>query len=112
MELALGRIEHDRARLEKVIDVFVETAPDLLHDLKVAAGDADAEALRKAAQSLEGAAANICAEPIRATAHALEQMGQDGSLDDVERQIAQLYRQFDELKAFMESGARQRLGGA
>jgi len=111
VEQALNQVEQDRELLSEVVEIFVDTAPDLLNDLKRAATDADAEALRKAAHSLKGAAANICAEPMRATAFDLEQMGQDGALSDVEHKVTQLYRQFDDLRAFMESGLKDRLGG-
>jgi len=111
VEKALGQVEQDSALLSEVVDIFVDTAPDLLNDLKTAANNADAETLRRVAHSLKGAAANICAEPMCATASALERMGQEGSLSDVEHQVTQIYRQFDELKAFMESGLRDRLRG-
>lgn len=112
LEQALDQVEQDRVLLGEVVEVFVDTAPDLLEDLRKAATDADASALRRAAHSLKGAAANICAEPMRATAHTLEQMGQDSSLSDVEHQVTQIYRQFEELKAYMDSGLTDSLGGS
>ncbi len=111
LEQALSQVEQDGELLGEVVEIFVDTAPDLLEDLRNAAIDADADALRRAAHSLKGAAANICAEPMRATAHTLEQMGQGGALSDVEHQVTQIYRQFEELKAFMESGLKDSLGG-
>jgi len=112
VEQALSQVEQDRELLGEVVDIFVDTAPNLLNDLKKATTEADAEALRRVAHSLKGAAASICAEPMRATAHTLEQMGQDGALTDVEHQLARLYRQFEELKAFMESDLKGRLKGS
>lgn len=106
VEQVLSQVEQDRELLGKVVEIFVDTAPDLLNDLRKAAIDADADALRRAAHSLKGAAANICAEPMRATAYTLEQMGQDSALSDVEHQVTQIYRQFEELKAYMESGLK------
>ena len=112
LEQALDQVEQDRALLDEVVENFVDTAPDLLDDLRKAANGADADALRRAAHSLKGAAANICAEPMRATADTLEQMGQGGALCDVEHQVTQIHRQFEELKAFMESGLKNGGGGS
>jgi two-component system, sensor histidine kinase and response regulator len=67
IEKALSQLDGDRELLHEVVNLFVETAPALLEDLRSAALTGDGRELQAAAHSLKGAASNICAEPVRRT---------------------------------------------
>jgi HPt (histidine-containing phosphotransfer) domain-containing protein len=99
---ALSRMEGDRELLGITLNAFLETIPGLMEALDGAISDADAEGLARAAHTLKGGAASICAEPVRRVAERFEQLGAqqefqiardlfqslDGSIDQVRRAIA------------------------
>jgi len=103
IELALSQLDDDRELLFEVVEVFVDTMPDLLNDLKKASAEADAVAIAALAHSIKGAASNICAEPMRASAASLEQDGRSGHVGDAQAVVTQLCHEFDEFKEFVET---------
>ncbi len=103
IEQALSQFEDDRELLLEVVEIFVETIPELLQDLQKASEAADADAIAAVAHSIKGAAANICAEPIRASAAALESDGRQGSVENAGTMVTRLHQEFDAFKAFAQS---------
>ncbi len=100
---ALGQLDGDRELLSEVIDIFVETIPELMDDLQSAISSNDAEQLQGVAHSLKGAASNICAEPVRFAAQQLEEMGQLGDFNEVETIMATLQDHVSALVTFAET---------
>lgn len=78
---ALDMVDGERELLEEVIGLFRDNTADRIADLVSAVAAADARAIANAAHSIKGAAANICAERIRALADELEKVALQGGAD-------------------------------
>jgi len=102
IEQALENLAGDRELLMEVLDTFIETIPKILDDLHNAVSNGDASRLAAAAHSLKGAAANVCAEPIRRTARRLEELSWWNELQDVDRVLADLHEHVGRLRTFAE----------
>ncbi len=102
IEQALENLAGDRELLMEVLDTFMETIPKILEDLHNAVSNGDASRLAAAAHSLKGAAANVCAEPIRQTARRLEELSRWNELRDVDRVLADLHEHVGRLRTFAE----------
>jgi len=100
---ALGQLDGDRELLAEVIDIFVETIPELMDELQSAISSNDAVKLQGAAHSLKGAASNICAEHVRFTAQQLEVMGQQSDFKEVEVVMAALQGHVSALVTFAKN---------
>jgi HPt (histidine-containing phosphotransfer) domain-containing protein len=71
----LARVGGDRALLAEISRLFIDDAPGYLASVRLALDASNGEALRRAAHTLKGAAANFDAEGVVAAARALEAMG-------------------------------------
>ncbi len=80
----LARVGGDRQLLAEISRLFVDDAPNHLQRIQSAIESRDAEALRRAAHALKGAAANFEAESVVAAARALEEIGRDNRFDDAD----------------------------
>lgn len=103
MEQAMSQLGDDRELLLEVVEMFIDSLPRLLDNLKAASDKADAAAIAALAHSIKGAASNICAEPIRATAAALEQDGRSGHVEGAQAAVTEMCQEFDEFKEFVET---------
>jgi signal transduction histidine kinase/CheY-like chemotaxis protein len=83
-EQVLARVGGDRQLLAEISRLFVDDAPRHLEKIQQAIAARDADALRRAAHALKGAAANFEAEPVVAAARALEDIGRDSRFDDAD----------------------------
>jgi CheY-like chemotaxis protein len=80
----LARVGGDRELLAEISRLFVDDAPQHLQRIRAAIDARDSEALRRAAHSLKGAAANFDAEGVVNVARTFEQMGRDASFEEHE----------------------------
>jgi CheY-like chemotaxis protein/HPt (histidine-containing phosphotransfer) domain-containing protein len=76
----LDRCEGDRELLKAVVEVFLETSPALVADLRRAVEAGDALSVQRTAHALKGAASNFGARSAVAAALRLETMGRGGNL--------------------------------
>jgi HPt (histidine-containing phosphotransfer) domain-containing protein len=74
------RVEGDVELLREIIKLFLADSPRLIEDVRAAVAAGDAAALKRAAHTLKGAAANFGAAPVVAAALELEMMGRTGDL--------------------------------
>ena len=97
----LERCMGDMAFVETILKKFEEQALATLGALSecVAAGNAP-EAARKA-HALKGAAANLSAEPLRAAAAQLEQIGRKGQLEMADACLKQIHVELEQCLAFI-----------
>ncbi|MGI4791370.1 MAG: response regulator [Janthinobacterium lividum] len=72
-ETALERTGDDPELLQEILELFREQLPPVQKEIRTALLRCDGPALERAAHSLKGAAANISAEEVRASAWALEE---------------------------------------
>src|SRR5207302_4611790 len=74
----LARVGGDTQLLADVSRLFIEEVPGQLHEIRTALDAQNAEALRRAAHALKGAAANFDAAALVGAARQLEEMGTTG----------------------------------
>lgn len=103
IERALENLAGDRELLMEVLNTFIQTIPKILDDLDNAISVEDASGLAAAAHNLKGAAANVCAEPIRRTARRLEELGRWNELGDVDCLLDDLREHVDRLRSFAQT---------
>ncbi|MFQ5461698.1 MAG: response regulator [Phycisphaerae bacterium] len=89
---ALRNMEGDEELLDAVIQVFVDSIPQLLVELRAAIAQRDPARIEAAAHGLKGTASNICAEPTRRAAEHLEQSSKDPSMANVDALMHDLER--------------------
>ena len=96
---ALASLDGDTDLLCEVIDIFLETCPELLDAVRKAVEKRDAEAVERAAHSLKGAVATLSALDAAATAQRLETMGREGGLAEAQEVCAMLEGQMQRLES-------------
>ena len=94
---ALARVGGDRELLAEIVQLFIEDAPRHLEAVAVAIGGGNAEALRRAAHGLKGAAANFDAQPVVNVARELEEIARGGELDRASAALDRLRAETDRL---------------
>jgi CheY-like chemotaxis protein len=67
--------------LDKAINIYLDTAPQLLHSLRIGLDTRDAAAVHRAAHSLKSSSANLGALELAALCKELETMGRTQALD-------------------------------
>jgi len=101
---ALERVEGDVELLREIAQLFLEDVPVRLAEIRDALEARDADALRTAAHSLKGAAANLSALAVGEAAKRLEIAGQKHDLEDADVAFAvletEVCRLTDELAEF------------
>src|SRR3954469_8411880 len=80
----LARVGGDRQLLAEISRLFVDDAPRHLERIRHALDARDAEALRRAAHGLKGAAANFDADGVVHAARTLEEIGRTGEFGEHE----------------------------
>jgi len=99
----LARVGGDRSLLTEMIRLFAEDAPRTLDRIRASIDARDADALRRAAHALKGAAANFEATDVVRAARALEEIGQSGRIDDAASPWRTLTTEMDRLMARLTS---------
>lgn len=86
----LDLVDRDAAFLETLVDTFLEDCTAYVETIRTAVAEEDPKALARAAHSLKGAAANLQAPAVRATARRLEEMGRTDDLDGAAAAVDEL----------------------
>jgi two-component system sensor histidine kinase/response regulator len=94
----LERLGGDEEILEILLQTFLESAPEQLHEIRQALEAGDALQLQEQAHSLRGAAAGISAEALREAALQVELAGKNGAIEQARPLVETLTREFDSLK--------------
>jgi two-component system, sensor histidine kinase and response regulator len=89
----LDRVEGDRALLAEVVDLFVADSPSLLGALQTAVDAGDPTALKAAAHTLKGSAANFGPSRLVELALELEELGRAGDAASAAAVLAELERE-------------------
>lgn len=93
----LANIGGDAELFDQLIRLFLDRHGILMKDIETAIGQADASALERAAHSLKGTAANLCAPDVVLVAGQLEATGRLGTLTEAPSLLVQLDRTVQEL---------------
>jgi PAS domain S-box-containing protein len=98
LQAALGSVGGDKALLRELIDLFLESSPGLLDELRAAAAAGDAARLKRAAHTLKGSVGYFSAPAAVVAAQRLERMGRDGDLTGADEACGQLEAEIDKLR--------------
>lgn len=101
------RVDGDIEFLAETIEMLEEDSPALLEQIHAAVAAKDAVSLTHAAHALKGMVSNFCAGPAEAAAKALEVMGREDRLSDVDAAVAlvkqETGRLLEALASFLQS---------
>lgn len=98
LSAALDRVGGDSELLEEIAQLFLETAPGLLAQIRDAVASRNAQSLQQAAHAIKGSVGNFGAEPAFQAALRLEKMGRTGDLTGVEEACAVLEAEMERLR--------------
>ena len=93
----LANIGGDVDLFEQLIRLFLDRHRILMQEIETAVGHVDAAALERAAHSLKGTAANLCAPDVVLLAGQLEANGRLGTLTEAPALLTQLDRTIQDL---------------
>ena len=94
---ALKRLNQNSDLLEKLVEIYRDSTPKLIHSIKESAADKDHIRLKDQAHALKGISANINAEKIASTCQQLESMSTDIDDPKLSKLINQLQEDYDAL---------------
>jgi HPt (histidine-containing phosphotransfer) domain-containing protein len=98
---ALDRLGGDHDFFVDLLKTLQQEADSELVEIEEAIQRGDAESVGRFAHSLKGAAASMAAEPMRAAAHELERIGEQGRLADALPALSTLRSAVHEFTAFV-----------
>jgi HPt (histidine-containing phosphotransfer) domain-containing protein len=108
LDAALDALEGDRELLQRIVDLFLLQAPQLLEEVREAISRQDAFTLERAAHKLRGSVTNFAAKNTYDAALRLESMGHGGDLAQALEAQAQLERALGELQATLVEFGKDR----
>jgi HPt (histidine-containing phosphotransfer) domain-containing protein len=101
-EGALQLTGGDEGLLIELAQLFLEDVPARAEELAQALADADAAAVRRVAHGIKGAAANLGGEAVRAAAFELEELGEQGRLEDAGASLARFEEALAQLREALQ----------
>lgn len=98
----LDKVDGDLEFLEETVYMLDEDAPALLGNVQRAAEARDVAALVGSAHALKSMFGNFCADPAQEAARAVESMGREHRLDDVDAAVQRLLLEAEQLKVALK----------
>ena len=98
LQEVLDRVQDDKELLLELLDIFQEDFVGKRQYLTEAVKNNDIQKIKELAHSLKGASGNISAKPMHANCLKIEQMARDNDISQIGLMLAELDRQFEELK--------------
>ena len=98
----LQRLMNDEELVHIVIAGFLEDIPLQIQSLKDYLASSDGTGAERQAHTIKGAAANIGAEALRATAFEMEKNGKSGDLSAIRKRMSKLELQFERLREVLK----------
>lgn len=98
----MERIENDLAFLADTLEVYNESYPQLISQMRQAVSDKDNKDLAGAAHTLKGLFSNFAAYPAIEAALKLQMMAKQGHLSGAEQALDELENESNRLKAALE----------
>ena len=105
-EALMRRVESDFDLLQRVIELFVETAPQILTEIDAAVARGDRDAIVRSSHSLHGAMLSVAAVPAAQAASRLEHASQESDLEEIATLLADLKQESTRLLAALRTQAR------
>ena len=97
--------------LAKVIDIYLDYSPKLIGEIESAIADRNAEALCRAAHSLQSSSASLGALGLAAWCKELETIGRSGTTEGAGAIFEAFHGQFDRVRVALE-GEREKVVAA
>jgi CheY-like chemotaxis protein len=94
----LERVEHDGTLMAEMIELYLQTAPQLFGEIEAGVQHRQPEVVQKAAHALKGALRNLSALPGAEVAERLEADSREGALDSADRDLEALRRELGRLQ--------------
>jgi len=89
--------ENDQELFQELVEIFLNDSPQMLNTLRDSLKSTDAKTFKRTAHSLKGMLRNFQAESAAETAFELEQIGEQGKLDDADDIVDSLAGQLDDV---------------
>jgi CheY-like chemotaxis protein len=89
--------ENDQDLFQELVEIFLNDSPQMLNTLRDSLKRSDAKTFKRTAHSLKGMLRNFQAESAAETAFELEQIGDQGKLDDADQIVDSLASQLEEV---------------
>lgn len=102
-EVALSRVGGDMELLQEIAQLFLDDSARMLADIESAVQARDAKNLDRSAHTLKGCVLNFGAQRLYEAALALERMGRNGQLRDVDPAFRSLREELHRLEADLRS---------
>ncbi len=104
----LGRCMGDEDLVRDVLKLFLDNMPQRIQELQTALDVGDAPAVRMAAHTVRGMAANTGAENLRALAEEMEDAAQSGNLDAVRGRMDEVKMVYEQLRTIIDDRPLER----
>ena len=102
-EVALSRVGGDTELLAEIARLFLDDYPKLLEELKAGAARGDAKTVERTAHGLKGSVSNFGARAAVEAALALENMGRQQQLSDIDGRMRVLEQALETLRPELEA---------
>ncbi|MEN6520608.1 MAG: ATP-binding protein [Armatimonadota bacterium] len=99
IDAIMAHVDGDKYLLRDVIDLFIESCPDLLAEIHHAIENGDSQGLEHAAHALKGSVSTFTSGPACQTALGLEITGRNGDLSQAGELYKTLVRQINSLNS-------------
>jgi two-component system, sensor histidine kinase and response regulator len=103
----LAHFEGDAELVRELAEIFLRECPRLLHDLRAAIQNADAQALERSAHSLKGSVGNFSVSMAHTSANQLEMLGKSGSTEGAAQIFAALETQLQRFNQVLAGLAKE-----
>ena len=102
-----ARLEQDMDLLEEMIELFLETSPQLFTEVESAVANGNGPQLASSAHTLKGVLQNMCAERCARLALRLETCGRTGDMELAEASWNELQSEWERLQTALEQTAHE-----
>ncbi len=107
-EITQLRIEFAGEGIDDLVKMFEQEGPENIERIAAAVRSGDANAMRRAAHQLKGAAANFGAHPLQSLCEEMEQAGRAGDTVSVSGMVAEVRREYRRVEAALSDECRNK----
>jgi CheY-like chemotaxis protein len=107
LEALRAHLEEDLDLVEEMIELFLETSPQLLAEVETAVANGDGPLLARSAHTLKGALQNMCAQQCARLALRLETCGRKGEMVQAGLSLAELQNEWKRLQSALKEAAQE-----
>jgi len=98
MKTLMQRVGDDKEIANEILEMFIDTIPELIDNLKAAISQGNSDLLIKTSHEIKGISGNISAEKLAETAAQLESYGKKNDFDNCKEILPIFDKEFEELR--------------